>query len=92
MYDPAITVRKAKKAAGETVVGAGALFAAIAMALSIAWWVLPAFGISVPDSVKTEITPERVAIVVATVAASPVWSAIGRATRNWITHRPRKTR
>lgn len=92
MYDPKITARKATTAAGETFVGAGALVAVVTIALSVAWWVLPTFGVVVPESVKQEVTPERVALVACTAATSPLWSALGRATRNWHTHRPRKTR
>ena len=92
MYDPSITARKARKAATETAFGATAAVSGIAMLLALAWWLLPLFGVAVPESVKQELTPERLALVGGAVAASPVWSAIGRAARNWNTHRPRRQR
>lgn len=92
MYDPSITARKARKAATETAFGAGAALSAIAMVLALAWWLLPLFGIAVPESVQRELTPERLVLVGGAVAASPVWAAIGRAARNWNTHRPRRQR
>lgn len=92
MYDPSITARKAGKAATETAMGAGAAIAACAMALALAWWLLPLLGIAVPESVRNELTPERLVLVAGAVSASPIWSAFGRAVRNWHTHRPRRQR
>lgn len=83
MYDPKITARKAARAAGDTTTGAAVLLVPLGMILALVWWYLDARGIAVPDQVRLVITPENVVAVLCTVLASPAWSAIGRAWRNW---------
>lgn len=82
-YDARITVRKGARAASETV----APSVVVAALLGLLWGALELAGHAVPESVRNEITAERIIVLWSALAASPLVAGIGRAWHNWRRHR-----